>query len=64
MIDRIILWLIKNLILIYDRDGTLLSHSFPINDRLDYSIIKTQDLDDKWIHGTCEHEYPNAEEAI
>ena len=59
MFDRIITWLIKRLVLLWDRHNDKIAFSFGRDERTDYSILVERFYDDYYIVGTARYPYPN-----
>lgn len=57
MIDKIILWILKHMILLWDRHGDKLAYSFGKDERTDYSVIVERFYDDYYTVGTEIHSY-------
>ena len=47
MLDRIITWLIKRLVLLWDRHNDKIAFSFGRDERTDYSVIVERFYDDR-----------------
>ena len=59
MFDRIIIWFIKKLILLWDRHDDNLAYSFERDERTGYNIIVERYYDDYFTYGTAVYPYPN-----
>ena len=59
MLDRIITWLIKRLILLWDRHNDKIAFSFGRDERTDYSVLVERYYDDYYTVGTAMYPYPN-----
>lgn len=52
MIDRIIIWLIKKLVFLWDRHGDKMVLSFGRDEQTDYSVLVDRYYDNYWTSGT------------
>jgi hypothetical protein len=59
MLDRIITWLIKRLILLWDRHNDKIAFSFGRDERTDYAVIVERFYDDYYTVGTAMYPYSN-----
>lgn len=53
MFDKIVLWLIKRLILLWDRHNDQLAFSFGKDEHTDYSVLVERFYDDHYTIGTA-----------
>lgn len=58
MLDKIIKWLLKKLILLWDRHDDMLAFSFGRDERTEYSVIVQRYYDDFYTVGTARYPYP------
>jgi len=58
MLDKIIKWLLKKLILLWDRHDDMLVFSFGRDERTDYSVVVERYYDDFYTVGTAMYPYP------
>ena len=63
MFDRIITWLIKRLILLWDRNNDKIAFSFGRDERTDYSVLVERFYDDYYTVGTAMYPYNKREES-
>ena len=63
MLDRIITWLIKRLILLWDRHNDKIAFSFGRDERTDYSVLVERFYDDYYTVGTAMYPYNKREES-
>lgn len=61
MLDNVITWLMKRLILLWDRHNDKLAFSFGRDERTDYSVIVQRYHDDFYTVGTAKIMYPYPE---
>ena len=59
MLDKIIIWLIKRLILAWDRHNDKMAFSFAKDERTDYSVLVERFHDTYYTVGTAMYPYPN-----
>ena len=59
MLDRIITWLIKRLILLWDRHNDKIAFSFGRDERTDYCVLVERFYDTYYTVGTAMYPYPN-----
>ena len=59
--DKILLWLLKHLILLWDRNDDQLVYHFGKDERTDYSIVVERFYDDYYTVGTARYPYPKNE---
>ena len=60
MINKLIKWLIKRLVIILDRNDDLLCYSFSGGERKDYSVSVERFYDDYYTVGTAMYPYPDS----
>lgn len=53
MLDKIITWLIKKLVLLWDRHNDKIAFSFARDERTDYSVLVERFYDDCYTIGTA-----------
>lgn len=58
MLDKVIKWFLKKLILLWDRYDDKLAFSFGRDERTEYSVIVQRDHDDFYTVGTAMYPYP------
>ena len=63
MLDIVITWLMKRLILLWDRHNDKLAFSFGRDERTDYSVLVERFYDDYYTVGTAMYPYNNGEES-
>ena len=61
MLDKIITWLIKRLVMLWDRHNDKMAFSFGRDERTDYSVIVERFYYDYYIIGTVMYPYPKEE---
>lgn len=59
--DKIIQWLLRHLILLWDRHGDKLAYSFGKDERTEYQVIVQRFYDDYYTVGTSMYPYPKHE---
>ena len=59
MYDKIITWLIKRLVLLWDRHNDKVAFSFARDERTDYSVLVERFYDTYYTVGTAMYPYPN-----
>lgn len=60
MFDKIIKWLIKRLVFLWDRRNDKMAYSFGRDERTDYSVIVERFYDTYFTVGTAMYPYPNS----
>ena len=63
MLDRIITWLIKRLVLLWDRHNDKIAFSFGRDEHTDYSVLVERFYDDDYTVGTAMYPYNKREES-
>lgn len=63
MLDRIITWLIKRLILLWDRHNDKIAFSFERDERTGYSVLAGRFYDTYYTVGTAMYPYNKMEES-
>ena len=61
MFDKIVIWLIKALIKIWDRYDDQLAFSFGVDEHKAYSVLVERYYDDHWEYGTKSYSYAGKE---
>lgn len=63
MLDKIIKWLIKQLVFLWDRHNDKMAYSFGRDERTDYSVLVERFYDDYCTVGTAMYPYNKGEES-
>lgn len=63
MADRIITWLIKRLVLLWDRHNDKIAFSFVRDERTDYCVLVERFYDTYYTVGTAMYPYNKREES-
>lgn len=59
MYDKIIKWLIKRLVFLWDRHNDKMAFTFERDERTGYSVLVERFYDDYYTVGTAMYPYPN-----
>lgn len=63
MLDKIITWLIKRLVLLWDRHNDKMAFSFERDEHTGYGVIVERFYDDHYTIGTAMYPYNKREES-